>query len=180
MALEIDTVIADARREWSHATQSGSLSVYDMIARAVLNYVEEKIYDQPRRLEPQGFKIWVPGAPAPWGMGRQVARGRRLKPQRLQDYQSRVLLEWRRIHGSTQLSGPVQLDFAFHTPSSSVDTSNMIKGAEDALKDQAFGDDDRVYRIGAVKIPVRDKPEAGTEICVSAYVGHSFSKHAEE
>lgn len=179
MAQEIDTVIALARQEWGHSSKTGTLTVYDVIARAMLKYVEAKVCDQPR-LEPAGFKIWVPGPPAPWGMGRQVARGRRLKPQRLADFQDRVLVEWLRVHGSTHLVGPVAIDFTFHTTSSAVDTSNMVKGAEDALKDRAFGDDDRVYRIGALKVPVKEKNEAGTEICVSSYIGHAFRKHAEE
>lgn len=179
LLMEIDCLISQARQEWAGAFYTPTESVYEYIARAFARFVEEREMGQPK-VDPAGFRIWVPGPPAPWGMGRQVARGRRLKPQRLQDFQQRTLLEWRRIHGSTQLSGPIQLDFAFHTTSSAVDTSNMIKGAEDALKDEAFGDDDRVYRISAIKVPVKDKKDAGAEISVAAYLGSAFKKHAEE
>jgi len=179
LRMEIDCLIADARREWANSLYTPTDTVYEYIAEAVARFIEDREMGQPK-VENQGFKIWVPGPPAPWGMGRQVSRGIRLKPQRLKDFQDRTLLQWRRIHGSTQLAGPIQLDFAFHTASSSVDTSNMIKGAEDALKEQAFGDDDRVYRITAVKVPVKDKKDAGMEMCLSAYLGAAFQKHAEE
>ena len=177
--LEIGTVISDARYEWAHSAQPRSLNTDDLIARHLTKYVEARL-SPPLPSTNIGFKIWVPGPPAPWGMGRAVGKGRRIKPQRLADWQDKILLEWRRIHGSTQLPGPVSFALAFHVHRPHIDLDNLAKGAIDALKEQAFGDDDRVYSISARKVPVEKEEEAGMELALASYKGLSFEKHAED
>lgn len=179
--MEIDTVLATARSEWAHSSHTRSSSVEDFMVRHLTRYVEDKLKNGDcGDLRKPGFTIWVPGEPAPWGMGKAVRGGRRLKPQRLQDWQDRVTLEWRRIQGTTQLSGPVSLSFVFHPTTHRTDLSNLVKGAEDALKDRAFGDDQLVYRIDARKMPASSHDEAGMEMVVAAHDGSAFMRHLVE
>ena len=123
-------------------------------------------------LEPSP-RIWVPGEPATWGMG---AGNRKRKPEHLKDWQQAVGWAWRQYSGPLQLSGPVQLDFLFKTAKNRKDTSNMVKAAEDALKNVAFGDDDRVYRIVAVKEPV-SVGSGGMYFRIARYGGPAFKEH---
>lgn len=177
--LEIGTVISNARYEWAHSAQPRSLNTDDLIARHLTKYVEARLTDTLPSTN-IGFRIWVDGAPAPWGMGRAVGRGRRIKPQRLADWQDRVILQWNIKHGSTCLPGPVSFAFTFHVHRPHLDLDNLVKGAIDALKGRAFGNDDRVYSISTIKIPVEKEEEAGMELALASYKGLSFEKHAED
>lgn len=178
LSMEISDVIAGAVYDWAHSSQLRSLSRDDMIARHVVRFIEERDSGSPQHSDP-GMRIWIKGKPAPWGMGRQVRRGIRLKPQRLADWQTALQVAWRRRHRSTCFSGPVSISLLFHTHRPHIDLDNLSKGAIDALKDVAFADDDLVYELHALKRPMRQgKP--GAEISIAQYMGHVHPQHQED
>jgi len=181
LADEISTVLADARYEWSHSSHARSLSVEDFMVRFLTRFIQSKLGDKPQPEAPKGMKIWAGGKPAPWGMGKSVGRGRRLKPQRLADWQALIGWEWRKLHGTTCFEGPVEIECLFHVTRPHLDLDNLLKAAIDGLKDIAFRDDDRVYKVTATKLPPPEEPcekfEPGMELALSCYRGPAFDSH---
>lgn len=53
----------------------------------------------------------------------------------------------------------------------------MWKAAEDALKQVAFLDDDRVYEAYLVKEPVDSRAAEGVEVAIQRYGGPAFDCH---
>lgn len=115
----------------------------------------------------------MPGEPATWSMG---PGNRKRKPESLKSWQDAVGWAWRQYQGSLKHLGPVQLGFLFKTAKNRKDTSNMVKAAEDALKNVAFGDDNRVYSIVAIKVPVQTG-SGGMYFTVRPWPGPAFREH---
>lgn len=114
--------------------------------------------------------VWVPGIPQTWGMGESsVRQGKKV----LHEWKRAIWLSWRSKYQEKQLPGPVELSFIFLLPSSGSslrkDLTNLVKGAEDGLKNIAFGDDRLVYRTTARKEPVTEG--AGMYFKVEPYRG---------
>jgi len=177
LQMELDTLLSEAKWDWAHSSHCRTMTVEEFYVRYLLRWLEQRNGDFEER---RGWTIWVPGEPVPWGMGKAVRGGWRLKPQRLKDWQDKVLLSWRQCHQSAKISGPTSLSFTFHCSKARMDTSNLIKGAEDALKTHAVPDDSYVYEICARKVPAEDGHPIGMEMSVGAYMGYAFPKHSEE
>lgn len=178
LAMELDTLLNEAKWDWAHSSHCRTMTVEEFYVRYLLRWLEQRNGDGLK--ERRGWEIWVPGEPAPWGMGKAVRGGFRLKPERLKAWQDKVILAWRHAHQRAKLTGPAALSFEFFCQKHRTDLSNLVKGAEDALKDQAFPDDQYVYEIAARKTPAEDGHPVGMKMSVAAYLGYTFSRHTEE
>lgn len=125
---------------------------------------------EPKRTE----LIWVPGTPVTWGLGEKHPRA---ATQRLKDWKQAVGWAWRGRCPGPPRGGGIILRMLFKVRSSRKDLTNLVKAAEDGLKQVAFGDDDRVYQQITMKEPVDRFGEEGVSFSVATYDGPIFEKH---
>jgi Holliday junction resolvase RusA-like endonuclease len=116
--------------------------------------------------------LWIPGKPISWAVGT-----RRNPAQGLRRWQESIGWSWRAHKTGKPLAGPVTCTAEFRVRLAHKDLTNLWKAAEDALKNVAFLDDDRVYEQRLVKLPVELAAEEGMTVRVEPYEGPCFTCH---
>lgn len=155
-----------------HRANRGAKGLADHLAARVVNWLLE----EPERatLRRREYRVFVPGVPRSWGVSTRAKN--RAHGSSLKDWQREIKAAWLQTHQLQKLPGPVELWMRFYSDKPLKDLSNMVKGAEDALKGTAFDDDDRVYRIIAEKEPAV-KDGCGAFISLSHFLGPAFEEH---